>query len=48
MHDDPYWELRILDFNGDINEEFVSFIKSTIQTYDDSKHENFWLENETI
>lgn len=44
---EEYWELSALNF-GDIDPEFVKFIRQDIQDYDMSKDTNFYLETETI
>lgn len=42
-----YWELNVHDV-GDVSPEFIDFFRNTVQDYDDSKHHNFWMENETV
>lgn len=45
--DPEYWELSIEEV-GEISDEFLNFVRTRVQDYDDSKHKNFWTENETI
>lgn len=46
--DEGDWQLSVLEFDGDINDGFVEFVRDHILDYDQSKHENFYLENEEI
>lgn len=45
--DEGYWEIEVVEV-GDVDPLFLAFIRENIQDYDDSKHTNFWLEDETI
>jgi hypothetical protein len=41
------WSLEVLEF-GDVDSKFVAFVKGDMRSYEDSKHENFWMEGETV
>lgn len=45
--DTEYWELSVEEV-GEVSEEFLNFVRTRVQDYDDSKHRNFWTETETI
>lgn len=42
------WELEVHEFEGSIDPNFISFIRNTIQDYDQSKSINFYVEGSTI
>lgn len=42
------WELKVLEFEGDIDPNFIAFIRNNIQDYDMSKSTNFYLEGTII
>lgn len=45
--EEGYWEIEIVEV-GNVDPRFLKFIRNSVQDYDDSKHTNFWLEDETI
>lgn len=48
--DDEYeqWNLEVLEFEGNVDAKFLDFIKTDMRSWDDRKHENFWVEGETV
>lgn len=42
------WELEVKEFEGSVDEKFVKFIKNEMVGYDNSSHENFYMENDTV
>lgn len=44
---DGDFEMKLYEF-GEIDPEFIKFVCSSIQDYDQSKHENFYFENQII
>lgn len=42
------WDIKALEFEGDIDPKFVKFIKSDIQDYDQSKDTTFFLDSDII
>jgi hypothetical protein len=44
--DDYDFELSVVEV-GEVDERFLNFIRKN-QDYDESKHSNFWLENELL
>lgn len=42
-----YWKLSVMEV-GETSPEFLNFVRKNIQDYDDSKHRNFWMENEVV
>lgn len=45
--EDWVFSLKIIEV-GDVDMKFYEFVRQYIQDYDDSKHSNFWLENEIV
>lgn len=45
--EEGYWEIQIIEI-GEVDPLFLNFVRNKIQDYEDSKHTNFWIENETI
>lgn len=45
-HDGDFY-MDLLEFN-EVDEKFAQWIKNQICDYDQLKHENFYLENETV
>ena len=45
--DSEGYTVEVMNFS-DVDPLFVNFIRDIIQDYDDSKHHNFWLENEIV
>lgn len=41
------FNIELYEF-GDVDTNFIQFIRNTILDYDQSKHENFYFEGETI
>jgi hypothetical protein len=46
--EDEEWYLEAFEFDGEIDPNFIKFVKSKIQDYDDSKNKNFFLETDII
>lgn len=44
---DGEWELNVFEV-GEVSKEFVQFVRTHVEDYDDSKSETFYMENETI
>lgn len=42
------FQVEIIEIVAKPSKQFLGFIRSEIQDYDDSKHSNFWLAGETI
>jgi len=45
--DEGTWELSVYEY-GEVDPEFVKFVRDRIQDYEDSKHHGFFLQNETV
>lgn len=46
--EDEEWSLEVREFDGEIDQKFVKFIKSEIQDYDQSKNTTFFIESEVL
>jgi len=42
------WNLKVLEFEGTIDPNFISFIRDELISYDDSKIATFYIEGETV
>jgi len=42
------WNLEIKEFEGQVDKEFVNFVRNEMTDYDQSKHECFYMEGETV
>lgn len=42
------WNLEVLEFEGVVDAEFLDFVRGDMRSYDDSKHENYWIEGENV
>jgi hypothetical protein len=42
------WNLEVIDFDCNVNEEFLSFVRDDMIDYDHSKHITFYVEGETV
>ena len=43
------WTLEVKEFEGEgVDEKFLNFIRNEMIDYDSSKHETFYMENETV
>ncbi len=40
---DDYYEIEALEFEDEIDEEFIKFIRNRVQDYDTMKHQNFYI-----
>jgi hypothetical protein len=48
--DDEYeqWNLEVLEFEGTVDDKFITFLKKNIIDYDHSKHTTFYIEGDTV
>jgi hypothetical protein len=45
--EDELWEINVIEV-GEVDQQFVDFIRNHIEDYDYSKHKTFYLENENV
>lgn len=42
------WNLEVLEFEGVIDPKFLEFARYDMRSYDDTKHENYYVEGEIV
>lgn len=48
FEEDEYYITISVEEVGEVSKEFLSFVRDNLIDHDRGKHENFWLENETV